>query len=64
MRQLGARGKNRNVETGRAIDSDPKNTLDQQIVNIRKFCKQNPDEQVMAGVVQLYQKLPSNADGQ
>lgn len=39
-------------------------TQDQKAIELRKFCKQNPNEKVMAGVIQLYGTLPSNADGQ
>jgi hypothetical protein len=37
-------------------------TIEQQIISIRRFCKKNTNKQVMDGVVELYQGLSSNVD--
>lgn len=47
-----------NVDTKNLASS----TIEQQIISIRRFCKQHPDKQVMDAVVELYQGLSSNVD--
>jgi hypothetical protein len=39
-------------------------TMEQQIIQVRKYCKKHPDDQVMIGVADLFRTLPSMADGQ
>jgi hypothetical protein len=38
--------------------------LDQQIITIRRYCKQHSNKQVVDAVAELFQSLTSNADGQ
>jgi hypothetical protein len=39
-------------------------TLEQQIIGVRKYCKHNPNAQVMDGVLDFLTSLPSMADGE
>jgi hypothetical protein len=37
--------------------------LDEQVITIRRYCKQHATNQVMDGVMELFDSLTSNADG-
>jgi hypothetical protein len=35
----------------------------EQVITVRRYCKQHPNDQTMSGVIELMSSLTSNADG-